>query len=71
MANPRVPKAKGDAVKAAFVNMMKDPEGRKILEAGAALLEDHDEQGFLPSTNRDYDDYRAFFKHTRVKPTAG
>ena len=71
MASPRLSKNKVEAVKAAFVNMLKDSEGRKILEAGAALLQVDDELGFVPSTSRDYDDYRVFFKHTRVKPAAG
>jgi phosphonate transport system substrate-binding protein len=67
MAHPRVPKEKVDAVKAALAGMLKDPVGRKILEDGAALLQSDDELGFVPSSSRDYDDYRAFFKHTRVK----
>jgi phosphonate transport system substrate-binding protein len=67
MSHPRVPKEKVDAVKEAFVNMLKDPQGRKILEAGAELLHKDDELGFVAASNRDYDDYRAFFKQTRVK----
>jgi phosphonate transport system substrate-binding protein len=67
MATPKVPKEKVAAVKATFVNMVKDPKGRKILEAGAALLNVEDELGFVASDNSDYDDYRAFYKKTRVK----
>jgi len=67
MANPRVPPAKVAAVRTALVGMMDDPEGRKILEAGAELLKITDELGFVPAENRDYDNYRAFYKVTQVK----
>jgi phosphonate transport system substrate-binding protein len=67
MAHPRVSKEKVEAVKAALVNMLKDPQGRKILEASAGVLQSDDELGFVPSSSRDYEDYRVFFRHTRVK----
>jgi phosphonate transport system substrate-binding protein len=66
MAKPSLSKDKTDAVRAAFVGMAKDPAGRKILEAGANLLKLEDELGFVSSDNRDYDNYRAFYKQTRV-----
>jgi phosphonate transport system substrate-binding protein len=67
MANPKTPKAKVDAVKAALVGMAKDPAGRKILEAGAELLKLDGELGFVASDNHDYESYRTFYKQTRVK----
>jgi phosphonate transport system substrate-binding protein len=67
MANPKVPAAKVAAVRAALVNMAKDPEGRKVLEAGAELLKSNAELGFVAADNRDYDNYRAFYKTTQVK----
>ncbi len=67
MANPKVPAKTVAAVRDAFVNMAKDPQGRKILEAGAELLKIEGDLGFVASTNRDYDNYRAFFKTTLVK----
>jgi phosphonate transport system substrate-binding protein len=67
MANPKVPKEKAAAVRDAFVNMSKDPEGRKILEAGSELLKSTAELGFVAADNRDYDNYRAFYKTTQVK----
>jgi phosphonate transport system substrate-binding protein len=67
MANPKVPKDKAAAVRDAFVNMSKDPEGRKILEAGSELLKSTAELGFVAADNRDYDNYRAFYKTTQVK----
>ena len=67
MANPNVPAAKVAAVRAAFVGMAKDPEGRKVLEAGAELLKSNAELGFVAADNKDYDTYRAFYKNTLVK----
>lgn len=67
MASPKVPPAKVAAVRDAFVNMIKDPEGRRIIEAGAELLKIKDHLGFIASDNRDYDHYRAFYKKTLVK----
>ncbi len=67
MANPKVPADKAAAIRDAFVNMAKDPEGRKILEAGAELLKSTAELGFVAATNRDYDNYRMFYKTTQVK----
>jgi phosphonate transport system substrate-binding protein len=67
MANPKVPADKVAAVKAAFVGMVKDPEGRRILEDGAELLKSIGELGFVEAENRDYDNYRKFFRTTQVK----
>ena len=67
MANPKVPKEKITAVRDAFVNMAKDAEGRKVLQAGAELLKMNGELGFVPAENRDYDNYRAFYRSTQVK----
>jgi phosphonate transport system substrate-binding protein len=67
MANPNMPAAKVAAVRAAFVNMVNDPEGMKVLEAGAELLRSNSELGFVAAENRDYDNYRKFYKTTQVK----
>jgi phosphonate transport system substrate-binding protein len=67
MANPKVPKDKVAAVRAALLDMAKDPEGRQILQAGAELLKSNGELGFVAAENRDYDNYRAFYKTTQVK----
>lgn len=67
MANPKVPKEKITAVRDAFVNMAKDAEGRKVLQAGAELLKMNGELGFVPAENRDYDNYRAFYRGTKVR----
>jgi phosphonate transport system substrate-binding protein len=67
MVSPKVAKEKVAAVRDALVNMMNDPEGRKVLEAGAELLKIRDKLGFIAADNRDYENYRAFYKNTRVK----
>ena len=67
MATPKVSKEKVAAVQAAFVGMASDPEGRKILQAGADLLKFSGDLGFVMSDNRDYDNYRTFYKSTLVR----
>jgi phosphonate transport system substrate-binding protein len=67
MANPKVPTDKVAAVRAALINMAQDPEGRKVLEAGAELLKSTGELGFVAAENRDYDNYRKFYRTTQVK----
>ena len=67
MANPKIPQAKVAAVRDALVHMVADPEGRQILEAGAQLLKSQGDLGFVAAENRDYDNYRAFYKTTKVK----
>jgi phosphonate transport system substrate-binding protein len=70
MASTKVPAAKVAAVRDALVNMMSDPEGRKVLETGAELLKiKGDSVGFVASSDKDYDNYRAFYKKTLVKAT--
>lgn len=67
MAHKRVPADKIAAVRAAFAGMSKDPEGRKVLEASAAVIKATGELGFVASEDKEYDGYRTFFKNTLVK----
>ena len=67
MANPKMPADKVAAVKAALIDMVNDPEGRQILEAGADLLKSNSELGFVAAKERDYDNYRRFYRTTQVK----
>jgi len=67
MASPKVPADKVAAVRTAFINMLKDPEGRQVLEAGADLLKQTDDLGFVGAENKDYDNYRKFYRTTQVK----
>jgi phosphonate transport system substrate-binding protein len=70
MVNPNVPNDKATAVKTALINMASDPEGRNILETTAELLKFNGELGFVAADNRDYDNYRSFYKKTSVKDLA-
>jgi phosphonate transport system substrate-binding protein len=67
MTNPKVPAEKVAAVKAALIDMVNDPEGRRILEAGADLLKSAGDLGFVAADNREYDNYRKFYRTTQVK----
>ena len=67
MASPKVPKDKVAAVRNALINMVNDAEGRKVLEAGAELLKSTGELGFVAVEDRDYDNYRKFYRTTQVK----
>ena len=67
MANPRVPREKVAAVRAALVAMTNDPEGRKVLQDGADLLKMNSDLGFVAADDREYDNYRKFYKTTQVK----
>ena len=70
MAHPRMPSAAVDRVRAAFVGMAQDPEGARILEASAGLIQQKPPLGFVASENRDYDNYRTFYRDTLVRQPA-
>jgi phosphonate transport system substrate-binding protein len=67
MASPKVPKDKVAAVRAALVDMVNDPEGSQVLQAGAELLKSTGDLGFVAVEDRDYDNYRRFYRTTQVK----
>jgi phosphonate transport system substrate-binding protein len=67
MAHKRLPADLVAAVKAAFVGMDKDPEGRKVLANAGALIKAANELGFVASDDREYEGYRAFYKNTLVR----
>jgi phosphonate transport system substrate-binding protein len=66
MANPKVPADKVAAVKAALIDMVNDPQGRDILQAGAELLKSNGDLGFVAADDREYDNYRKFYRTTKV-----
>lgn len=66
MANPKVPADKVAAVQAVLIGMAHDPEGLDILKAGADLLKIAGDLGFVAADNHQYDNYRRFFKTTKV-----
>lgn len=67
MASPKVPEDKVAAVRAALIGMVDDPDGRRILQAGAELLKSTGDLGFVIADDRDYDNYRKFYRTTQVK----
>jgi phosphonate transport system substrate-binding protein len=67
MAHPKVPAAAVAAVTTALVEMSKDPEGRKVLQAGADLLKMNGDLGFVRAEDSEYDNYRKFYRSTKVK----
>lgn len=66
-AHPTVPKEKVKSIREALLNMAKDPEGLKILEASAALIKQKPPFGFVPTEDREYENYRHYYKTTLVK----
>lgn len=66
MAHPRVPESAANAVQKALIEMQNDPDGRNILATSAQLLKLLKPRGFVFASDRDYDNYRAFFRRTRV-----
>jgi len=67
MAHPKVPAHKVAAVRAALIDMVNDPEGRQVLQAGADLLKMNGELGFVAAEDSEYDNYRKFYRTTKVK----
>lgn len=66
MASPRVSAADSEKVRQAFVNMARDPEGQRVLQDAAQSLGLLQVRGFVAADDRDYNNYRQFFKHTLV-----
>jgi phosphonate transport system substrate-binding protein len=66
MANPAVAKVRIEAVRQAFIGMAADPQGRKILEDGAALLKLTGPLGFVAADDNDYANYREFFRQAAL-----
>jgi len=66
MASPRVSQADGEKVRQAFVSMARDPEGQRVLQLAARSLELPKARGFVAADDRDYHNYRHFFRQTRV-----
>jgi phosphonate transport system substrate-binding protein len=62
-SHPSVPAAKVKAVRDAFVGMGSSQEGARILQAASELIKQKTLPGFLPATDKDYEDvveiYRA------------
>lgn len=66
-AHPRVKKAVTEAVRRAFADMNTDPEGRGVLESSAKFIQQKPPYGFLPSSQKDYQNHIDFYRATLVK----
>ncbi len=66
-AHPALPHDVVAAVRNAFLGMARDPEGLKILEASAALIKQKAPLGFVAAQDREYENYRKYYKTTLVK----
>jgi phosphonate transport system substrate-binding protein len=67
MVHPAVPAKLAEAVRDAFIGMAKDPDGQKALQASADALESKQTWSFVRAEDKDYDNYRRFFRNTLVK----
>ena len=66
-ALPSVPAEKVKAVQEAFVKMDADPVGHKILVDSAAIIKLDPPYGFIHATDKDYANYREFYKTNLIK----
>jgi len=64
---PSVPSEKMKAVRAAFVSMTNDPAGYKILADSASIVKQDPPYGFIYADDRDYENYRKFYKSNLIK----
>lgn len=67
MAHPSLPPKLVEAVRAAFIGMEQDPEGRRALQASADALGSGALWGFVHADDVEYDNYRRFYRTTAVK----
>jgi phosphonate transport system substrate-binding protein len=61
-AHPSVPKDKVKAVRDALLNMAHDPEGKLILAASAALIQQQPPLGFVAAKDSDFDNIRKLYR---------
>lgn len=67
MAHPSVPARIVEAVRDAFVGMSQDPDGQNALRACADALQTKNLWSFVRADDRDYENYRRFYRNTVVK----
>jgi phosphonate transport system substrate-binding protein len=63
MAAKKVPDQDMQAVAKAFIEMGRDPEGRRILAAASELIKLPSTTSFVPATLADYKAYREFYQN--------
>jgi phosphonate transport system substrate-binding protein len=66
MASPRVSAADAEKVRQAFASMTHGPDGQRVLQLAAQSLGLTTVRGFVAADDRDYSNYRNFFKRTQV-----
>jgi len=66
-AHPSIPQHIVSAVRAAFLGMATDPEGRQILAASSAVIKQNPPYGFVQAQDKEYSNYRKLYKHNLVK----
>lgn len=67
MVNPRVSAAQAIRVQQALLGMADDSAGRAILQSVSAMLKSERMLRFVAANDRDYDNYRQFYRATLVK----
>lgn len=70
-AHPRIAESEVESVRSAFLGMAADPEGAKILQASAAVIKQRGPYGFVGASDKEYENYRRYFKTTLVKDCDG
>lgn len=66
-AHPSVPAAQVKAVQSALISMSADATGQKVLAESAALIKQQPPFGFIAASDKDFANYRQFFRKTLVK----
>lgn len=66
-ALPSVPPEKVKAVREAFLQMANDPEGGKVLESSAAVLQQASPLRFIAAKDAEFDNMRRFYRTALVK----
>ncbi|MDR3391097.1 MAG: phosphate/phosphite/phosphonate ABC transporter substrate-binding protein [Sulfuriferula sp.] len=67
MVNPRVPAEQVRKVREALLGMAHDSAGRQILQVASSLLNSKQVLGFVGVDDRDYENYRQFYRTALVK----
>ena len=69
-AHPSIPRNIVKAVQTAFLKMSSDPEGKKILQASAAVIQQKPPYGFIPAQDHEYSNYREVYNNNLAKKPA-
>jgi phosphonate transport system substrate-binding protein len=67
MVRPGIDADRVRRIRKAFIGMSKDPAGRRILAASAALIRQQGILVFVRADDREYENYRRFYRETVLK----